>query len=292
VNKYDPSAIGSDIPRSFAQCVVRQLAFFLVKILGLNKAGFFSTEVVQQINPICSIQTKFGKLYCKGGHGRLRWRALTFYSEEPNTVKWLESLSEEDLLWDVGANVGLYSIYAAKYAKCKVLAIEPEAQNFAILVENIVLNKIQDYVEVMNVAITNNFGFGKLLVHSLTKGGAYNFFTFEPTNDTEITQRQIGISLDDLSLRFGFKWPTYLKIDVDGNEPEIIQGAQFLLKSGQLKSLLIEVQKNHPAHVQMIEIILAAGYECISNRSNWESRRNRTRENERPTTNMILIKKT
>lgn len=296
---YDPSAVGSDIPRSRKQYVARKIASFLIAVLRLNRPGFLSTEIVQQIYPICTIATKFGVMRCKCGHGRLRWRAATFYSEEPETVKWLESLDKGDLLWDIGANVGLYSIYAAKFSKCKVLAIEPEAQNYATLIENIVLNNLQEDVDATNLAIAGSFGVGKLYVHAITKGGAYNQFALSSVPQDlldsvsgliPIGQVQIGVSLDDLINRFDFQYPTHIKIDVDGNEPDIIFGASQVLKNERCKSVLLEVQRNEPDHIRMLERLDEFGYCCTSQRSNWESRTHREKESECPATNMIFYR--
>ena len=135
----DSLAMGSDVARSRRQFLARKLASVVVGALGLNRAGFLATEIAQQVNPVCTIPTAFGQIHCKGGHGRLRWRALTFYTEEPETIKWLDGMKKDDLFWDIGANVGLYSIYAAKSSGCRVLAVEPEAQNYALLLENILL---------------------------------------------------------------------------------------------------------------------------------------------------------
>lgn len=293
---FDPSVRGSDVPRSFKQYLARRCGAFLVSMLGLNRAGYVTTEIVQQINPICTIPTSFGGIRCKGGHGRLRWRAETFYTEEPQTISWLETITRDDYLWDVGANVGLYSIYPAKRSGCRALAIEPEAQNFALLNENIVLNQVQDRVEASNLAISRSFGLGRLHVHDLTKGGAYNQFELEPgSNGTQkgagpLSQVQIGVSLDELVHRFGFDCPTHVKIDVDGNEPEIIAGALQVLGDERCRHLLIEVETNDRRHREMVEPIESVGFQLASERSNWESRENREGEQEYAVTNMIFAK--
>ena len=49
-----------------------------------------------------------------------QYRVDTFSIKEPETLNWIDSLPEESELWDVGANIGLYSIYAAKKKKCNV----------------------------------------------------------------------------------------------------------------------------------------------------------------------------
>lgn len=297
MNGFDPSARGSDTPRSKKQLLARKVASLVVAAMGLNRPGFLSTEIVQQIQPLCIIPTRFGELRCVAGHGRLRWRALTFYSEEPDTIKWLDSLTSEDVLWDVGANVGLYSIYAAKSAHCKVVAIEPEAQNYAILMENIVLNNVQHYVEAISIAVTNSVGMGHLQLHAMTKGGAYNQFSLSPTSDDNLaksgspvytSQLQMGVSLDALANQFAFPCPTHIKIDVDGNEPEIIAGAVDVLTQERCKSVLIEVQPEEEEHSSMARELGGLGYTCVSSRSNWDSRLNRERESEHRVVNMIF----
>ena len=300
MSRFDPTAIGSDIPRSRCQYLARKVALWIVGTLGLNRPSFLATEIVQQIHPVCSIPTRVGPLYCFGGHGRLRWRAQTFYTEEPETIKWLDGLQRDDVLWDIGSNVGLYAIYAARVAGCRVLAIEPEAQNYAMLLENITLNQVQGVVEAANFAITSQFGVGRLHVHALTKGGAYNQFHLAngsvalpdvDSNDAPLTQVQLGVSLDDLVLRFGFCRPTHLKIDVDGNEPEIIQGGvQGVLQDPRCRSVLIEIQRGDPKHERIVEVLQGLGFRCVSQRSNWESRQNRQREREHPATNMVFLR--
>ncbi len=300
MTRFDPTAIGSDVPRSGSQYLARRFAEGIVKLFGLNRPGFLSTEIVQHIHPICRIPTRVGPLSCVGGHGRLRWRAQTFYTEEPETIKWLEGIGSQGILWDIGANVGLYGIYAAMVAGCRVLAIEPEAQNYAILLENILLNRVQHLVEATNIAVTRRFGIGRLHVHALTKGGAYNQFhshngssvSPDASGANPITQVQLGVALDDLIGQFGFAHPTHLKIDVDGNEPEIIEGAQQLLRNAQCRSVLIEIQRGDPRHEQIVTVLQQCGFRCVSERSNWESRANRQREREHPATNMIFTRPT
>src|SRR5690348_10867014 len=51
-----------------------------------------------------------------------KYRADTFSSKEPETLAWIDSLPTGSTLWDVGANVGLYSCYAAKARNCRVFA--------------------------------------------------------------------------------------------------------------------------------------------------------------------------
>ena len=51
------------------------------------------------------------------------WRAITFASKEPETLAWIETFENSSVFWDVGANIGLYSIYAAEKNLAKLLLL-------------------------------------------------------------------------------------------------------------------------------------------------------------------------
>ena len=277
-------------------------------LFGLNRPNFFNTELVQAIQPVTSIETDHGILLCKCGHGRLLWRARTFHTEEPETVRWLDSIQADDCLWDVGANVGLYSVYAAKFRRCRVYAFEPESQNFALLVENIALNQVGENCQPACVAISEKSALGSLLVRYVTKGGAYNLFDAPDSglatdkdlpesikavmkNSSEkssIRQMVWGMSLDDLFLQHKLEAPTHLKIDVDGLEPWIIQGGMALLEEKRLRTILIEINKKSKRDMAVPDIFAGKGFRLSSERCNWLSRDDRTGENLLPATNMIF----
>src|ERR1700731_1654383 len=63
----------------------------------------------------------------------LIWRANTAVSKEKDTIEWIGSFHENSVFWDVGANVGIYSLYAATTRPAMTLAFEPLAANYHIL---------------------------------------------------------------------------------------------------------------------------------------------------------------
>jgi Met-10+ like-protein len=70
-------------------------------------------------------------------------------AKEPWTVAWLDrSVRAGDVLWDVGANIGAYSLIAASLGReaAAIVAVEPAFANYAALCENVVLNGCQDAV--------------------------------------------------------------------------------------------------------------------------------------------------
>ena len=71
-----------------------------------------------------------------------KYRADTYATKEPETIEWMDRLFKSDeVMWDIGANIGLYSLYAARAKGLKVFAFEPESTNFARLNNNINLNQ-------------------------------------------------------------------------------------------------------------------------------------------------------
>lgn len=302
---YDSAALGSDVPRSRKQYLARRLAAALVDLLRLNKPGLLTTEIVQAINPIATIETPHGPLYCKAGHGRLLWRAQTFFTEEPHTVAWLDRLKPEDVYWDIGANVGLYAVYAAKFRCCKTLAFEPESQNYALLVENIVINGVSGNCLPASIAVSDGASVSRLRVRYITKGGAFNMFegalgegggaepvSFQAAQGYEkhegFEQLLFGSSVDDLVVKHGLPAPTHIKLDVDGLEPRIVAGAMETIRSGIVRSILVELNTKSPADMAVPEILAQHGFRQTLASDTWDQREDKTRAKDLPTLNMIF----
>ncbi len=303
---FDSGALGSDRARSRKQYWARRLAGAVVSALRLNRPGLVATEICQTIRPVATVRTAHGTFRCRAGHGRLVWRADTFKSEEPDTVRWLDRLTPNDVLWDVGANVGMYSLYAAKLRGCRVVSFEPEAQNYALLVDNIALNDIGDRCLPGNLALTDKSTIGRLRVRYITKGGAFNAFS-ESLDEVDLSalpdsfqaaqkyaahggfdQLMFGFSADDLVMKHALPEPTFMKVDVDGLEPRIIDGARELLKRGRLKSLLIELNTRSAADMAVPELLKGHGYELSQTSSNWDRRADKSRAEDLPAVNMIF----
>ena len=173
-----------------------------------------------------------------------KYRADTFSSKEPETLEWVDSFAEKSIFWDIGANVGIYSIYAARTKKCSVYAFEPSVFNLEILAKNINLNNQTDKISIIPVAISDKSGFGKLNMSNTEWGGALSTFNKPYGYDGNILNKifeysLLAMSMDDASGKFKIPSPDYIKIDVDGIEHLILLGGSEVLTD--VKSLLIEV---------------------------------------------------
>lgn len=304
MKKFDTGAIASDVARSEEQARLRDAADLLIGQMRLNEASPFATEFVQALRPVVTLQTPDGPLYFRGGHGRLVWRVDSFFEEEPDTIAWLDSINPGDVLWDVGSNVGMYSLYAARLRGATVYAFEPEGQNYATLCENIALNDAGARCMPVMAAVSRRAGFGELAVRYITKGGAYNQFTgtgqdglagpaSEETagrDEPGLRQAVYGISLDELRSDPFFQPPTHLKIDVDGREADIFEGGAGLLRDRRLRGIMVELNRSFERDMAIPGLLESLGFVKKAERSNWDYREDRSREAEYPTVNVIFAR--
>ena len=186
-------------------------------------------------------------------------RAEKFYTHEPDTVKWINGFKKNSLFLDIGANIGIYSLYAA-YKNCNVLAIEPHALNYAVINLNILDNKFQKKITAFPIS-ANNKRKASYLYYSknLKFGGAHTTFGRKISDDGNKFQSKFksgsyAITTDEILKEMNLS-PTHIKIDVDGNELNVIQGMKKTLLSKKLKSVLIEVNPKFKEHQKCIKIL-------------------------------------
>lgn len=187
------------------------------------------------------------------------WRARSC-AKEPWTTDWLRTtVGAGDVLYDIGANVGTFSLIAARHCQARVLAFEPGYSSFARLCDNIQLNGCQHMIVPVPIPLadtTGVFGFKYRSVdpgqsrHKL-KADAWRFRG--PTPDAaRYEQPVLAMTLDDVISTFHLPAPHHLKIDVDGAEDRVVAGARRTLKSPALRSVLIEADKAKWAAVALL----------------------------------------
>lgn len=140
-------------------------------------ASRLSTLVQGELNPLYTVTLSNGKgIKFSCPNPTTLWRAQTLLSKEPDTIEWIDSFKEGDILYDVGANVGCYSLYAALKKKCRVYAFEPESLNYGVLNRNIHLNGIDDRVQAYNIAVSSQAELGELNLKIFDYGGGITQF--------------------------------------------------------------------------------------------------------------------
>lgn len=175
------------------------------------------------------------------------FRANTFATKEPETLEWIDSLDSGSILWDIGANVGLYSCYAAKTRDCEVYAFEPSVFNLELLARNIFINGLTSKITIFPLALSDKMSVSQLNMSSTEWGGALSTFDKNYGHDgLELNKvfefRTFGISMDSAVENFKLPYPDYIKMDVDGIEQLILSGGKSILQ--RAKSIIIEINED------------------------------------------------
>lgn len=203
---------------------------------------------------------------------RLRDYAENLEKIEPETLDWIDDFEKEMVFYDIGALSGPFSTYAAIKMGAKVIAFEPEAQNFAALEMNHFLNrtKIKHPIISLNIALSNKNEIGKLYMVRNVAGSTVKILDspsrrmtgdlFEPGHIQYVMKEK----LDDIIKRLNLPHPNYLKIDVDGAEKNVVYGAENTLKEKKVKSLLIELLDPNGKSLEIVTFLKSLGFNLSS----------------------------
>jgi FkbM family methyltransferase len=145
----------------------------------------------------------------------------------------LHFLRPQDLFFDVGANVGSYTLLASGACKARSIAIEPVKTTFNILQQNVLLNNLQTSVQLLNSGAGGAVG---TLAFTLAEDTTNHVLAInEAANTSSIIP---VVTVDSLST---MGTPALIKIDVEGYETEVLKGMQETLKATSLKAIIIEL---------------------------------------------------
>jgi FkbM family methyltransferase len=191
-----------------------------------------------------------------------KWRVETLFQKEPMTIEWLHSFRPGEVLVDVGANIGMYSCYAAKVMGTRVYSFEPESQNYAELNRNIMLNDAFKEITAWCAALADRQALSHLLLNRFGTGFSHHDFATASRATTIEPRRQgaIGFSLDQLLGDGSVPPPDHIKIDVDGHENLVVKGMQRFLEGNHLKTILVECDPRWPHVLEMVDNMLDMGY--------------------------------
>lgn len=249
-------------------------SLFLSSLLNLLKLNLFIVkrlpfgfDVVSKLleslwEEKLTVDTPNGKVIFQTPSSLNRYRAKTLLTKEPETILWLDEIPFDCTFWDIGANVGIYSVYAALFRHSNVVAIEPSSINLDLLFRNVQNNNCEDQITIVPIAVGSSNGQEFLFMsrENAIWGGAHNSAgqpisqSGEPMLDP-IKSLQLLATIDQLVESYNIPKPDYMKIDVDGLELNVLEGAIGVFEN--LKSILIEIdlgnRNNHNLVVEFLK---------------------------------------
>jgi FkbM family methyltransferase len=148
----------------------------------------------------------------------------------------LHFLRKEDMFFDVGANIGSYTVLASGHAGACTIAFEPIPSTFKILQKNIKLNKIDTLVKALNVGAGSEAG-------NLVFTGLYDSENHVVSKSESVSEENSFelpvVTIDEIA--YANQVPVLIKIDVEGFETEVLKGMKSILKDDDLKAVIIEL---------------------------------------------------
>lgn len=181
----------------------------------------------------------------------------TFYLNQEiyvrNIYNKLHEIQEDDVVVDIGAHIGIFTLKAARKAKKGlVIAIEPYPPNFELLTRNIKLNRLEHTVVPLNIALASYNGKARLYIgkesgtHSISSRWSKARW-LEERDFVEVTTK----TLDSVIKRLQVKRVDFIKIDAEAAELNILKGAEDVLKGG--RNLRVAIAAYHfPDEVQKV----------------------------------------
>jgi len=227
-----------------------------------------------------------------------KWRVETFFNKEPETIEWINSFknSKATIFWDIGANIGLFSIYnSLKNKKSCTISFEPSTSNLKVLSRNISINNLKN-INIFPIALSDKKnGFFMMNENKFVDGGALNTFserynfegkTFKP----EMNYNLYGTNIEKLINDKFLEIPSYIKIDVDGIEHLILKGMGKYLKNKKIKSILVEINENFQFQFKTIISLMLKNNFILLHKKNNENFF-KYNSNHKNTFNYIFIRK-
>mgnify|MGYP001200507107 CR=1 FL=1 len=193
------------------------------------------------------------------------YRINSFFYKEPETLSWIDNFNtnKKIIFWDIGSNIGLYSIYAALRVKnIEIYAFEPSTSNLRILSRNISINNLQEKIFINQFPLSiEEKGYGLMMESNFEEGGALHSYglkkNFEGDELSYINNYKIyGFNINYLVNHLNMEIPNYIKIDVDGLEHLILEGGSDILSDLKIEGMLIEINENYKIQFDKVKSLM------------------------------------
>ena len=235
------------------------LMYRLQKLPLKSRARLQSDFAQKMIDSTLAIDTPKGRLSfvllgkTSGG------RAMSALTRQPATIEWIDSFEPGSVFWDIGANVGVFSMYAALGTDTKVVAFEPAAVNYFLLAANCEANNLFNQIDCLLVGVGSRRAIDRLEVSQFRAGRS---FSFRGKKDEPYNARQASVvlSIDELVEDYGLPCPNYIKIDAPGASEAVIAGAERTFQRRDLRQVHLEIREQSKGSQRILDRLKQGGF--------------------------------
>ena len=196
------------------------------------------------------------KFFVKNGETGLTGNIYVGLHEFSDMAFLLHFLRSDDLFIDVGANAGSYTLLACAVAKARGLAFEPIPTTYKRLLENVRLNHLESIVTCLNMGVGADTGRALFIADEDT------------TNRVSLKEgsnpSQLSVELTTLDSELSSMEPSIIKIDVEGYETPVLEGAQRTLKNPALNAIIMELNGSGNRYgfdeTKLVELMFENGF--------------------------------
>lgn len=198
-------------------------------------------------------------------------KQLFFFGEyeREESQLWVDFARDSSTIFDIGANVGLYSLLAASVnSNAFVYAFEPTPMLQSILKKNILINEI-DNIIVNPVAVSDESG--DIFLNTCTGGdGSNEGMNFvSHTQVQEVTEVVQALTIDDYCQQNGIETIDLMKMDIEGGEFRALLGAQKMLVNKEIRIILMELiewaaNRSGSSCNEIKQLLFDSGYKMFS----------------------------
>ena len=222
----------------YAKKELALLLYRLQNLPGESRARMQGRVTQELVEETMAVETPLGPLsfVLLGSAGG---RAMTLLTKQPATIAWINGFKPDSVFWDVGANVGIYALYAALRGDTSVVALEPAAVNYFLLSANCEANKFDGRMQCLLVGLGRERSVQKLEVSQFAAAQSFSFLGKEQPYHGR--QAALIVSMDELVEDYGVACPNYIKIDVPGLSEDIIAGGERTLQRTDVREIHIEL---------------------------------------------------
>jgi len=241
--------------------IVSSIIFYLIEFLYISNIGRYLADLIIEKISDKNIKISHNKINLNFyiPNRLCYYRVKSFSTKEPETLLWIDGFKENEVFWDIGSNVGLYSCYAGM-KNINVFSFEPSVFNLEILAKNIFKNKLENRVTIIPIALSDDNKIQLFNMSNVNYGGAMSGLSENIYDqDANLLKKIFKYKLLTIGgKKFRELWnlqkPDHIKIDVDGIEYLILKNLDGTLEN--TKSILVEVDRKFNSNSETIKEIL------------------------------------